>query len=460
MKHTSIETIAAIATSIGAGGLGVIRVSGKGAKACLSSVFSHFKAKKPTSHKMMVGWIRYPKTKTVIDQAMACYMKGPKTYTGEDVLELYCHGGSAVLNNVLDVVLQTGVRLADNGEFTKRAYLNGRLDLAQAESVAALVSAKTGAGAGLAIKQLQGRLSATVNGLRKSLIDVLAEIEAVIDFEDDRPVLNFRNITAKTRRIGAIVEGLLRQAEISRIYRDGVATVIVGRPNVGKSSLLNALLKEDRAIVTDQPGTTRDAIEETVNIKGLPLRIIDTAGIRHARDKAEHFSIKRAEQEFEAASLSVVVIDASCKLSAADRKVLGMAYGKVGVIALNKIDLPTKITQAKLRKYIARKTPVVKVSAMTKKGLDKLATKLYNVAVGYHGQPGGDAVLVNSRHKECLERAKVLLGRVASGLKTKLPAELIAVDLKETIVSLGEITGEIVSEEVINAIFQQFCVGK
>ena len=460
VKHTFVDTIAAIASPIGPGGVGVVRISGPRAKTCFSSIFSHSKAKNPVSHRMILGWIENPKTKTSIDQAMACYMRGPRSYTGEDVVELYCHGGAAVLNKVLKLVLLSGARLAKNGEFTKRAFLNGRLDLAQAESVAALVAAKTGEGAGLALKQLQGRLSTIVNDMRGTLINILAEIEAAIDFEDDMPQLNFRKITAKITDSNKEINKLISQSVKTRIYRDGVATVIVGRPNVGKSSLLNALLEEDRAIVTDQPGTTRDAIEETINIKELPLRVIDTAGIRHPKDKAEHFSIKRAEKELAAADLAVVVIDASSRLTSADKKVLSMTHNKTSVIVLNKVDLGIKIKEAMFRRYLSGKPPIIKVSAKTKKGLDKLTAKLYNVAVGLHGKLGDDAILLNARHKECLTRADVLLSRMRDGIKGRRPIELLAVDLKEAVLALGEITGEVVSDEVIDAIFDQFCVGK
>ena len=459
MKHSMEDTIAAIATPLGVGGVGVIRVSGERARDVLAHIFFSSNGAKLESHRMLHGWLVDPLTKEKIDEAMSCLMLSPKSYTGEDVVEFYCHGSMAVVQRVLDLALGAGARLAQKGEFTKRAFLNKKIDLAQAEAVLALVQAQTIKGAGFAVKQLEGKLSSVVSGEREKLIQALAGLEALIDFPDDLPELDYNALIGKLGGHIQEIEKLEGSACAGRIYREGLATVIVGKPNVGKSSLLNALLDEQRAIVTDVPGTTRDAIEEGLNIGGLPLKIIDTAGIRHPKDRAEEFGVERTEKELEAAEFALIVLDASGPLDELDEMVLGKIGDKKGVLVLNKVDLGERVG-AKELKTLAGEVPTYRTSALKGQGIQELAKGIFDCVKTQFNLPVAGAVAINARHKECLLRAKEGLGRALDSCEKKLPVDFITIDIKEAIVALGEISGELVSEEVINTIFEQFCVGK
>jgi len=449
VKHSQDETIAAIATPLGSGGVGVIRVSGEEAQATLITLFLPSNGTKIESHRMLHGWVIDPKTKDKVDEIMACLMLAPKSYTGEDVVEFYCHGGMAIVQKVLSLTLASGSRLAQRGEFTKRAFLNGKLDLAQAEAILDLVNTQSARGAGLAVRQLEGRLSAVVKELRQKLVSMLAKFEVRIDFPDDYPKTNYDAVIRKINAHTQVISDMLRDTQLRRVYRQGLATVIVGKPNVGKSCLLNALLGEDRAIVTDLPGTTRDSIEETININGLPLRIVDTAGLRHPRDKAEQFGVKRTEQELAAADLALVVIDASKQLDKLDRSIIKRAKGKQCIVILNKADLGCKV---KLKGY--------KVSALFGKGIKELKQGLFLAVTNRRETAGNDSVAINERHAECLRGAERALLNAAECCRKGASVDLICIDLKDAIVSLGGVTGEQVSEEVINSIFENFCVGK
>lgn len=459
VKHSLDATIAAIATPLGIGGVGVVRISGDQAQAIFSQLFIPTNGDKIESHRMIHGWLVDPKNKEKIDQVLACLMKAPKSYTGEDVLELYCHGGIAILQRVLEASIAAGARLARRGEFTKRAYLNGKMDLSQAESVLDLINAQTAEGAGLSVRQLEGKLSRLVSDIRKKLVILQAELEADIDFPEEVPELDYKAIRGELQAQAEAIDGLLRQAEYGRIFRQGLAGVIVGKPNVGKSCLLNALLGEQRAIVTEQPGTTRDTIEETVNLKGIPLRIIDTAGIRHPKDKAEEFGVERAEKELEASDVAMVVLDASTELDELDKAVLAKAQGRPCVVILNKIDLGVKVTEEELREII-NNAAVYKISALYGQGLEELKQGMFDLVLAGKGLPGKDSVAINARHKECLARAAENLGKALESCGKSMPADFITIDLKATIVALGEVSGELVSDEVVNTIFEQFCVGK
>ena len=454
MKHLSDDTIAAIATPMGMGGVGIVRVSGSQAKSILAAIFQPPNNLAHQSHQMLHGRIINPTSSERIDEVMACFMQAPKSFTGEDVVEIYCHGGPVVLQQVLLLVTKQGARLAERGEFTKRAFVNGKLDLAQAEGVLDLIKAPTAKGAGLALAQLEGRLSKTVNDLRARLIKIQAEIEGVIDFSDDLPQLNYNRLQDDLNAIREEIGGLLASALSGRIYRQGLATAIIGKPNVGKSSLLNALLKEERAIVTEVPGTTRDTIEELIDLNGFSLRIIDTAGLRHTKDIVEGSGIARTEKEIAAADFVLIVFDRSQKLDEQDKLVLEKAKEKPGVIILNKSDLP----KAMNTKVLGR--PMVEISALTGAGLGDLSRIIIRELQKLLGQETSSSVIINARHQECLSRADISLAKATETVGQKMSAEFIAVDLKEAIVALGEVTGEIVSDDVINAIFDEFCIGK
>lgn len=459
MKHSPYDTISAIATPLGPGGVGVIRVSGDKAKSVFSRLFISSNGADAVSHKMLPGWLVDPGSGDKVDKVLACFMQAPKSYTGEDVVEFYCHGGMALSQKILDVTLASGARLATRGEFTKRAFLNGKLDLAQAEAVLDLVQAQTSEGAGFAVRQLEGRLSKTVSETRRKLVNTLAELEAIIDFPEDLPGLNYNAFIRKLMGHIEEIQALLMSAASGRVYRKGLASVIVGKPNVGKSCLLNALLEEERAIVTDIPGTTRDSIEETINVNGLPLRLIDTAGIRHPKDRAEEFGVERAERELSAADFVLTVIDASERLDELDKAIINKASEKVGVVVLNKVDLGIKVDLSGLE-WQTKGLPLFKTSALYGQGIRELKLGIFENVRSRFGLPGTDAVVINARHKECLERAREALRKTIESSKTRQQVDFLTIDLKDAIVALGEVTGELVSDEVINAIFDQFCVGK
>ncbi|MFH1684529.1 MAG: tRNA uridine-5-carboxymethylaminomethyl(34) synthesis GTPase MnmE [Candidatus Margulisiibacteriota bacterium] len=458
VKHSFGDTIAAIATPLGEGGVGIVRVSGAEAKAILSHLFVSSNGSEINSHKMLIGWMVDPSKNVKVDQIMACYMKAPKSYTGEDVVEFYCHGGTAVVRQVLNIVLSSGSRLATRGEFTKRAFLNNKLDLSQAEAVLDLVKARTTLGAGHAVNQLEGKLSGIVAELKARVMQVMAGLEAQIDFPDDVPSLDHDALIDQLNSIREEIASLISSASDGKVYKEGLATVIVGKPNVGKSCLLNALLGEQRAIVTDQPGTTRDAIEELLNLDGLALRIIDTAGVRPPQDKAEELGVERAEKELLTADFALVVVDASEPLNDLDKKVINMASNLPKVVVLNKVDLGDVVDKGSIE-AIAGKCPVFEVSALYGNGMKEFKKGLSEAI--RPGRDGcGNAVTINARHLECLIRADSGLERAIASCNGRMTVDFITIDIKDALLALGEISGEMVSEEVINAVFEQFCVGK
>ena len=458
------DTIAAISTPIGEGGIGIVRMSGPEALAILQKIFVRGKAtniQSPTSNfqlptsSLQYGHIVDPETADVVDEVLVSYMKAPRTYTRQDVVEINCHGGIAPLRRVLELCLRQGARLASPGEFTLRAFINGRIDLAQAEAVLDIVRAKTEAGLRVAVGQLEGRLSHQVRALRAQLIDVLAYLEATIDFEEDE--IPERDITSDLERVRGQLEKLLAQADRGIIYRQGIRTAIVGRPNVGKSSLLNALLRTSRAIVTPIPGTTRDTLEETLNLQGIPLVLVDTAGIvDETEDFIERLGIERSRRALAQADLALLVVDGSEPLTEADHRIAELVADKTAILVINKIDLP----RAAADLDILPDAPRVEISALTGEGLEKLEETI--VEVVFSGQVlASDTPLVSSpRHKDILKRA---LDHVVSAQEAHargMPADFVAIDLTSAANALGEITGETVTEDLLEVIFSEFCVGK
>jgi tRNA modification GTPase len=448
------DTIAAIATPLGVGGVGIVRISGEEALQIFQHLFSSTNGTQVESHRMLHGWVLDPKTREKTDKILACYMQSPKSFTGEDVVEFYCHGGVAVIEKILGNVLGAGARLAEKGEFSKRAFLNGKIDLVQAEAILDMVKAETVEGAGYAVRQLEGKLSKIVFEMRERILRLVAELEAAIDFSDDVPEPDREELGKRIGDLIIEIDKLLSTYDVGRVYRNGIATVILGKPNVGKSSLLNALLGEERAIVTEIPGTTRDAIEEVVNVQGIPLRIVDTAGIRHPRDKAEEFGVARTEKELEASELALVVIDGSQKLDELDAMVLEKVRGRKAVVVINKSDLGCNIDESRVGGWS------FKTSARFGAGIPELIDGLHSYIQEDFGAQGNNSVAINARHKQCLLRAKEGLSRASESNSNGLSADFLTIDLKESVLALGEITGEIVSEEIINMIFDQFCVGK
>jgi len=456
VKHCLDDTIAAIATPLGVGGVGVVRISGDQSIRILEEIIQDF-PKKIEPRKIYHSWIF--KNKTPIDEVIYYYMKAPSSYTGEDVVEINCHGGLQILQTILEMIIKAGARQAEKGEFTKRAFINEKMDLAQAESVTELVCAPTQKGAGYALQQLQGGLSKITDKIRKNLMSSLAKIEANIDFPDDVEELNYRQLIKSFKQEIKQIKKLISTEKAGKIYRDGLATVIIGKPNVGKSSLLNALIGEERAIVTHLPGTTRDSIEEMFSLKGIPLRVVDTAGIRKPSDRAEEAGIGRTEKQAESADLIIMVIDSSQRLDKWDRMVLSKGKGKQGVVVLNKSDLKTKISERELKSMV-NGFKIYKTTAITGQGVHELIDGVYSHIKGLNNIGSDTSIAINARHKGCLARAKDALEKAVQSCQSKAPADCVTIDLKESVIALGEVSGELVSEEVINDIFSRFCVGK
>lgn len=466
-------TIAAIATPPGPGGIGIIRISGRRALAILQQLFKpHRRRHTPhadlglQSHRMYYGWIVDPQSNEVIDEVLAVFMRAPHTYTTEDVVEIQCHGGYLVLEAILARILAAGARPATAGEFTKRAFLNGRIDLTRAEAVLELIEARTPEGLKLATAQLQGRIEEQIAALRTSLIGLRAVIEVAIDFpEENAEIVDAPRLATQLRR--EVVEPLttmIATADQGRIFREGISAVILGRPNVGKSSLLNCLLKEERALVTPVPGTTRDTIEEFINIKGMPVRVIDTAGIRDTDEIVEEMGIERARAKLAAADLVLLLLDASAPLTPADRqlyasiKKMNASGGRL--LVANKTDLPVHADFAGSIGTFGDDR-LIRLSAKTRDGVDELTETIFKMMTGGGvGWDPGSAAVPNLRQKDAMAKALAACLRVTSGLQTDLPPDLIAIELQTALDHLGDIIGETTGEDILDMIFARFCIGK
>ncbi len=463
IRDTWIEdTIAAIATPLGEGGIGIVRISGADAISLVGDAFLSPKGRDLASSRnwsLNYGWILDGNSEK-IDEVIVSVMRAPLSYTREDVVEINCHGGLLPLQGVLERILELGARLAEPGEFTKRAFLNGRLDLSQAEAVIDVIRAKTHRSHQLAMRQLDGGLSRAIGNMRKDLVGLLAEIEAGIDFPDEvgdmEPKVAREIIEGAEKRIAVMVAS----ADAGRILREGIDTAIVGKPNVGKSSLLNLLAREKRAIVTEIPGTTRDVIEEIVNIGGFPFVIRDTAGIRHTEDAVEKLGVELAIAQMEDADLVLCVIDGSRPLAVEDTDLLEQVKGKRAVAVANKVDLGVKITEAELRGWLPD-APIVRISAQTGEGLEELEQTVVAAVVQEGIDLAGDSLVVSrARHKQALKEALASLEAAKGTLAQGLPMDLVAIDIRGACESLGEVTGDTVRDEVIDRIFADFCIGK
>ncbi len=457
------DTICAISTSLGEGGIGIVRISGKDAIPIATKLFKG-KVRHPLSgllsHTIHYGEIIDPKTGKRIDEVLLTIMKAPRTYTREDIVEINCHGGIVPLRRVLELILMEGARLAEPGEYTRRAFLRGRIDLIQAEAVLDVIRSKTEDSLGIALNQLGGRLSKEVSMIRDKLLTVAAQIEASIDFpEEDIEPLNPGEIKENIKLISKEIQIVIETAEEGKIYREGIETAIVGRPNVGKSSLLNALLKEDRAIVTPVPGTTRDIIEEWLNLKGVPLRIVDTAGIRHPIDPVEKEGVKRSHETIDRADLVLFVLDSSEELKDEDRDLVKRVKDKRKIIILNKIDLGKSIDEACIREIFSAE-PIVSISAKEGTGLEELKEAIVGLilkgGVPQHERP----CITKARHKDALIKARDFLGDLSNSLREGLSPEFLSLDLRAAINAIGEITGQTTTEDILNKIFEEFCIGK
>ncbi|MHB0935650.1 MAG: tRNA uridine-5-carboxymethylaminomethyl(34) synthesis GTPase MnmE [Armatimonadota bacterium] len=453
------ETIAAISTPAGEGGIGVIRLSGPETIPIALRLFRRANGtalEHPEPFKLHYGHICRPGTDEVVDEVLVSVMPAPRSYTREDVAEISAHGGPAPLRAILTLIIAEGARLAAPGEFTQRAFLNGRIDLTQAEAVLDTIRARTDAGLRAAQTVLEGELGRRVRALRKRLIALLASLEAAIDYaEDDLTFLTPEQIRATIAKCRAEVAELITSHARGKLLREGAGTAIIGRPNTGKSSLLNALLGEARAIVTPVPGTTRDVIEEQIDLAGVPLRLIDTAGIRHTEDAVERIGVERSRASLERADLVLLVLDRSLPLLEEDRDLLALVRERPLIVILNKADLPAAIS----REDIGVDAPVVELSAATGAGLPELEAAMRDLLLGPAVQSESPA-LANLRQREAAERAAVALEQAALSADAGASEELLAVDLMAAAAALGEITGEDLREDVIQTLFARFCVGK
>ena len=419
------DVIAAISTPIGTGGIGIVRMSGAGCIALADSIFiGKKKLTEKATHTLSYGKITDGAGGEIIDEVLVSVMKAPHTYTKEDIVEINCHGGSLVTRRVLEAVLKTGARIAQPGEFTKRSFLNGRIDLTQAEAVIDLIESKTELSRQAAVNQLEGRLKAAVREMREEILDMIASIEAVIDYPD---------------------------------Y--DVEEEIVGKPNVGKSSLLNWLLEEDRAIVTDIPGTTRDTVEEYLNIDGIPIKIVDTAGIRETGDVVEKMGVEKSKAYAETADLVIMMLDGSRPLEEEDKEILSFIRGKKTIVLLNKVDLAQRLSLEELAEYVPQEQ-ILFISVKENDGFDALLDALKNMFLDGHTATAEDAMLGNTRHKDALYRAKEAMEHCMETITMRMPEDFISMDLQDANRALGEITGDTSDEEIIDRIFTKFCLGK
>lgn len=456
--HLEGETIAAIATPQGIGGIGVVRVSGEGSKSILDRIFKPNNKARTESHKARAGWI-VDNHGDNVDKVLILYMKGPNSYTGEDVVEISCHGGPRIIKEILDLTIMAGARLANRGEFTKRALLNGKIDLTQAEAVIDLITAKTKEALKAATKQLGGGLSEEIRAIKTRAMDLLSQLEASIDFPDEISDIKPKDEGKALSDLLKKIDELITTSDYGRLYREGATAAIIGKPNVGKSSLLNALLKEERAIVTDIPGTTRDTLEEGINIKGIPINLIDTAGYREASDKVEKLGVERAKGAANSSDVAMIVIDSSQPLTREDMMALNITSEKRSIIVFNKVDLGERVDKDRIKKTANKDAMMINTSAIKGKGIKELENAIYEKVTDGVGACDRN-VYVNSRHKQCLVRAKESLLKCLESVKNNMAADFISIDLKTAVSALGEITGEEVSEEVINSVFERFCVGK
>jgi tRNA modification GTPase len=442
------DTIAAISTPIGEGGIGIVRLSGADAR----SIAERLCPVDLEDRRLVHGHVIDPESGETVDEVLVAYMRSPRTYTREDVVEINCHGGPMPLQRVLGLALRHGARLATPGEFTLRAFLNGRVDLAQAESVLDVIQAKTQASLRLAVDGLGGRLSKQVREVRRELMDVLAYLTARIDFPEDE--VEEQDVAGPLEGVRSTLRELIAGADAGIVYRQGVRTAIVGRPNVGKSSLLNRLLGQSRAIVTAVPGTTRDTLEEVVNLKGVPFLLVDTAGIMDGADEVEALAVERSRRAIEQADFVLFVVDASEPLADSDRQIMGLLEGKEVLVAANKSDLPPRAALGEI--------PWLRVStsALTGEGLAGLENGMVDAVLGGRVVTSDAALVTNPRHKEALVRAEGHVAQAGKTVADGLPEDFTTIDLTAALNALGEITGETVTEDLLEAIFSRFCIGK
>lgn len=448
------DTIAAIATAYGEGGIGIIRISGEDSRDILRKIFTG----KIESRRLSYGKIMDENEH--IDEVLAVYMKGPKTYTGEDVVEINCHGSMVALRKTLALVLSKGARMAEPGEFTKRAFLNGRLDLSQAEAVIDVIKAKSDRSFDVAISQLEGSLSKRIEKIRQALLDLLVEVTVNIDYPDeDIEIMTYDKARDCLCNIRNMIGELLATSGSGRMIREGIRIAIVGKPNVGKSSLMNCLLRESRAIVTDIPGTTRDTIEEAVSIRNLPVYLIDTAGIRDTDDTVEKIGIEKTKEAFNNADYIILVVDGSRPLTSEDEEIISYVRGRRALVLLNKRDLGAEVTVD----VISEKLPdcdIIETALSKGEGLTEIEDNIESLVYGGQISQGESLMVNNVRHIDLLKHADSAAGDALSLLEIMEPLDIVEIDIRNAYDFLGEIVGDTVSDEIINEVFARFCLGK
>ena len=452
------DTIAAIATPVvpQQGSVGIVRLSGEEALTIAKALF-HPPGKQPwESHRILYGYVRHPDTQKVVDEALLLIMQSPRSYTREDVVEFHCHGGMIPVQQVLQLCLEQGARLAQAGEFTLRAFLNGRIDLTQAESIAELVGAKSPQAGEMALAGLQGKLAQPIRDLRSTCLDILAEVEARVDFADELPPLDEADIQQQVKTVLEQVEYFLSTADQGELLRTGVKVAIVGRPNVGKSSLLNAWSRSDRAIVTDLPGTTRDVVESQLVVGGIPVEVLDTAGIRETEDQVEKIGVARSRQAAEKADLILHTIDAQKGWTAEDDLIYEQVKSRPLILVINKTDLasPSEI------KYPEAITQKVYTAVTQSQGIEELETAILSLIQQGNLSAANSDFAINQRQAAALTRTKTALQHVTETIDQQLPFDFWTIDLRSAIQALGEITGEEVTESMLDRIFSRFCIGK
>lgn len=457
------DTIVAISTPLASAGIGIIRISGDEALKIISKIFVPKKSmdnRNIVSHTLHYGYIIDPKYNRTLDEVLVSYMLKPNTYTRENIIEINAHGGLIVLQSILSLVLRSGARIAEPGEFTKRAFLNGRIDLSQAEAVMDIIHSKTELALNASVNQLSGNIKNEIEKIKKNLLETIAHIEASIDYpEYDIDELSADQVKEKMEKVATKIKYLISSYDNGKIIREGIKTVIVGKPNVGKSSLLNALLKEQRAIVTDIPGTTRDSLEEYMNIHGIPLKLIDTAGIRLTEDIIEKIGVNRSKELMLNADLILFVIDSSECLTTEDEEIMELISNQKVIILMNKSDLNKKVKKEHLKEHL-REMTIIETSALKFEGLDQLQEQIKNMFMIGNIQIDNETVIHNIRHKQSLEKAIESIYNVIESIDNRMPEDCYAIDLHSAYEHLGEITGDHVNDDIIKQIFSQFCLGK
>lgn len=463
-KREVLDTIVAISTPPGEGAIAIVRLTGEKSIEIAEQIFFQDKKslKDVSSHTIHYGHIADPRTAVLVDEVMVSVMRSPKTFTYEDVVEINCHGGGVVANQILQLLLREGARMAEPGEFTKRAFLNGRIDLLQAEAVMDLIRAKTDQAKDVAMGQLDGDLSHWICSLRQDILKTIAEVEVNIDYPEYDAVdaITTNKLKKKLGSVCLELKSLLTSAKQGRILREGLKVAIVGRPNVGKSSLLNALLREDRAIVADAAGTTRDFIEELVNLRGIPIKLIDTAGIRETKDVVEKLGVERSRKVLQEADLVLLMLNANETLNPEDLELLKVTKNMKHILLLNKIDLSINISMKEIKKFINEKS-IIKISVLSHEGFDQLEEMISKLFFGGQVLINKDATyLSNTRHITLIQQAQESLNEALTGIDEKVPLDLVQMDVVHCWELLGEIIGESVSDELITQLFSQFCLGK